>query len=138
MVLLIACANVANLQLARAAARRGQTALRLAIGASRGQIIVQALTESGLLAIGGGIAGLLVARAAARLLLDLAFQSAHFLPIQTAPSLAVLAFAFALALTTGMIFGAAPAWFATRTDPAEALRGSGRGTTDRSSFSRKA
>jgi predicted permease len=138
MVLLIACANVANLQLARAAARRGQTAVRLAIGATRGQIIVQALTESVLLAIGGGVAGLLVAMAAARLLLDLAFQSAHFLPIQTTPSLIVLAFAFVLALLTGMIFGAAPAWFATRTDPAEALRGSGRATRDRSTVARKA
>jgi predicted permease len=138
MVLLIACANVANLQLARAAARRGQTAVRLAIGASRRQIIVQALTESVLLAIGGGIAGLLVAMAAARLLLDLAFQSAHFLPIQTTPSLIVLAFAFVLALLTGMFFGAAPAWFETRTDPAEALRGSGRATRDRSGFARKA
>ncbi len=138
MVLLIACANVANLQLARAAARRGQTAVRMAIGATRRQIIVQALTESVLLAIGGGIAGLLVAMAAARLLLDLAFQSAHFLPIQTAPSLMVLVFAFGLALLTGVIFGAAPAWLATRTDPAEALRGSGRATRDRSTFARKA
>jgi predicted permease len=138
MVLLIACANVANLQLARAAARRGQTAVRLAIGATRGQIILQALTESVLLAVGGGIAGLLVAMAAARLLLNLAFQNAHFLPIQTTPSLIVLAFAFVLALLTGMIFGAAPAWFATRTDPAEALRGSGRATRDRSTFARKA
>ena len=138
MVLLIACANVANLQLARAAARRGQTAVRLAIGATPGQIIFQALTESVLLAIGGGVAGLLVAMAAARLLLDLAFQSAHFLPIQTTPSLIVLAFAFGLALLTGIIFGAAPAWFATRTDPAEALRGSGRATRDRSTVARKA
>jgi predicted permease len=138
MVLLIACANVANLQLARAAARRGQTAVRLAIGATRRQIIIQALTESVLLAIGGGIAGLLVAMAAARLLLDLAFQSAHFLPIETTPSLMVLVFAFALALITGVIFGAAPAWFATRTDPAEALRGSGRATRDRSTFARRA
>ena len=138
MVLLIACANVANLQLARAAARRGQTAVRLAIGATRRQIIIQALTESVLLAIGGGIAGLLVAMAAARLLLDLAFQSAHFLPIETTPSLMVLLFAFALALITGVIFGAAPAWFATRTNPAEALRGSGRATRDRSTFARRA
>jgi predicted permease len=71
-------------------------------------------------------------------LLDLAFQSAHFLPIQTTPSLMVLVFAFALALITGVIFGAAPAWFATRTDPAEALRGSGRATRDRSTFARRA
>jgi predicted permease len=138
LVLLIACANVANLLLARAVARRGQTAIRLAVGATPAQIIGQALTESILLAIGGGIAGLLVATAAARLLLALAFHSSHFLPISTAPSLVVLAFAFGLALVTGIIFGAAPAWLATRTDPAEALRGSGRGTRDRSSFTRKA
>jgi predicted permease len=138
LVLLIACSNVANLLLARGVARRGQTAVRLAVGATPRQIVMQALTESVLLAIGGGIIGLLVAMAAARLLLALAFHSSHFLPISVAPSFVVLAFAFALALVTGMIFGAAPAWLATRTDPAEALRGSGRGTQDRSSFARKA
>jgi predicted permease len=138
LVLLIACSNVANLLLARGVARRGQTAVRLAVGATPRQIVMQALTESVLLAIGGGIVGLLIAMAAARLLLALAFHSSHFLPISTAPSLMVLAFAFALALITGIIFGAAPAWLATRTDPAEALRGSGRGTQDRSSFARKA
>ena len=138
LVLLIACANVANLLLARGVARRGQTAVRLAIGATRQQIISEALMESLLLAIGGGIAGLLVAVGAARLLLALAFHSAHFLPISTKPSLLVLGFAFGVSLLTGMIFGAAPAWFATRTDPAEALRGAGRGTSDRSSFARKA
>ena len=138
LVLLIACANVANLLLARGVARRGQTAVRLALGATPRQIVGQALTESVLLAVGGGIVGLLVAVAAARLLLALAFHSAHFLPISAAPSLMVLAFAFGLALLTGIIFGAAPAWLATRTDPAEALRGSGRGTKDRSSFTRKA
>ncbi len=138
LVLLIACSNVANLLLARGVARRGQTAVRLAVGATPRQIVMQALTESVLLAIGGGIVGLLVATAAARLLLALAFHSSHFLPISTSPSLTVLAFAFALALVTGIIFGAAPAWLATRTDPAEALRGSGRGTQDRSSFARKA
>src|SRR6202022_2531336 len=131
-------ANVSNLLLARAVARRGQTAVRLAVGATRRQMIAQALMESILLAVGGGIAGLVVAMAAARLLLALAFPSSHFLPISTAPSLIVLAFAFGLALVTGIIFGAAPAWLATRTDPAEALRGSGRGTRDRSSFARKA
>ena len=138
LVLLIACANVANLLLARSVARRGQTAVRLAVGATRWHIVKQALTESALLAIAGGIAGLVVAGAAARLLLALAFHSSHFLPISTAPSLRILGFAFVLALVTGLIFGAAPAWFATRTDPAEALRGSGRGTTDRSSIATKA
>jgi predicted permease len=138
LVLLIACANVANLLLARGVARRGQTAIRMAVGASRKEIVLQALMESVLLAIGGAIAGLVVAMGAARLLLALAFQSARFLPISTAPSLLVLGFAFVVALITGVIFGAAPAWFATRTDPADALRGSGRGNSDRSSFARKA
>ena len=138
LVLLIACANVANLLLARAVARRAQTAVRLALGAARRQIITQALVESVLLAVAGGIAGLLVATGAARLLLALAFSSARFLPISTRPSLIVLAFAFGLALVTGIIFGAAPAWFATRTDPVDALRGAGRSTGDHSSFARKA
>jgi predicted permease len=138
LVLLIACANVANLLLARGVARRGQTAVRMAIGATRREIIAQALIESILLAIGGAVAGLLVAFAAARLLVRLAFHNAHFLPISIRPSLLVLGFAFALALLTGIIFGAAPAWFATHTDPADALRGTGRGTSDRSTFTRKA
>src|SRR5207237_7678387 len=94
--------------------------------------------ESVLLAIAGGIAGLAVAMAAARLLLALAFRGAHFLPIDIQPSLAVLAFAFGMALVTGVVFGAAPAWFATRTDPVDALRGAGRSTGDHSSFVRKA
>jgi predicted permease len=138
LVLLIACSNVANLLLARGAARRGQTAVRIAVGATPMQIVWQALTESVLLAVGGGIVGLVVAMGASRLLLSLAFHSSHFLPISVTPSLAVLAFAFALSLLTGVIFGAAPAWLATRTDPAEALHGSGRGGSDRSSLARKA
>jgi len=138
LVLLIACANVANLLLARAVARRGQTAVRLAVGASRLQIVTQALVESVLLAVAGGIAGLLVAMGAARLLLALAFTNVQFLPISTRPSPLVLAFAFGLALVTGIVFGAAPAWFATRTDPIDALRGSGRSTGDHSSLARKA
>ncbi len=138
LVLLIACANVANLLLARAVARRTQTAVRLAMGATRLQIVTQALIESVLLAVAGGVAGLFVAMGAARLLIALAFTDAHFLPIDTGPSLVVLAFAFGLALLTGMIFGAAPAWLATRTDPVDALRGAGRSTSDHSSFARKA
>ena len=78
-----------------------------------------------------------MAVAGARLLLTLAFHSAHFLPISPMPSFMVLAFSFALALMTGIIFGAVPAWFATRTDPAEALHGSSRSTSDRSSFTRQ-
>jgi predicted permease len=138
LVLLIACANVANLLMARAAARRGQTAVRLAMGASRRQIVTEALVESVLLAIGGAVAGLIVSVGASRLLLSLAFSGASLLPIDTMPSPLVLAFASGLALVTGLLFGTAPAWFATHTDPIEALRGSGRTAGDRASFARKA
>ena len=137
MVLLIACSNVANLLLVRSVARRRQTALRLALGATRSQIVMQALWESTILALAGGIAGLAIAAAAARLLLALAFRNAHFLPISVVPSPTVLALTFGVSLLTGIVFGAAPAWFATRTDPAEALHGAGRTTADHSGFARK-
>src|SRR5205085_8947452 len=117
---------------------RTQTAVRLAIGASRAQLVTQALVESILLSIAGGIAGLLVASAAARLLLSLAFTTSTFLPISTRPSPLVLAFAFGLAVITGVIFGAVPAYLSTRADPIDALRGSGRSTGDHSSFTRTA
>ena len=138
LVLLIACANVANLLLARGVARRTQTALMLAMGASRRQIVTQALVESVLLAVAGAIAGLVVSVAAARLLLSLAFAGTTFLPIDTRPAPLVLAFASGLAVLTGIIFGAAPAWLATRTDPIDALRGSGRTTGDHASLARRA
>jgi predicted permease len=138
LVLLIACANVANLLLARGMARRTQTSIRLAVGASRTRIVWQSLTESILLSLVGGVAGLAVASGAAHLMLRLAFRGAKFLPIDTTPSLPLLAFAFGLSLVTGILFGAAPAWFATRTDPVEALRGANRSTREGSSFSRKA
>ena len=138
LVLLIACANVANLLLARAVARRAQTAVRLAIGATRRRIVAEALTESMLLSVAGGLAGLLVAMGAAQLLVAMAFRNSQFVPITTTPSLAVLAFAVGLALVTGIVFGAVPAWFATRTDPIDALRGSGRSTVGHSSRARTA
>ena len=138
LVLLIACANVANLLLARAVSRRAQTAVRLAMGASRTQIVTEALVESIVLAVLGAAVGLVVATGAARLLLSLAFAGATTLPIATTPSPLVLAFATGLAVLTGLVFGAAPAWFATRTDPIEALRGSGRTAGDRASFARTA
>jgi predicted permease len=136
MVLLIACANVANLLLARAVARRGQIAVRLALGASRKQIVLEALMQSVLLAVGGAVVGLVVAFGAARLLLSLAFAGATLLPIEISPSPLVLTFAVGLALVTGVLFGAAPAWFATRTNPIDALRATGRSTTDGASVTR--
>jgi predicted permease len=138
LVLLIACANVANLLLARAVARRGQTAIRLAMGASRRQIVVEALIECVVLAVIGALAGLVVATSAARLLLSLAFVTAKTLPIDTMPSPLALSFAIGLAVITALLFGAAPAWFATRTDPIDALRGAGRTAGDRSSVARTA
>jgi len=136
-LLLIACANLANLLLARGAARRAQTAVRLALGAAGTRLIRQQLTESILLSVLGGIAGLGVAYVGARLMLALAFHSATFTPISATPSLPVLGFAFALSLLTGVMFGVVPAWLASRSDPAEALHGAGRGTRAGASLPQK-
>ncbi|MGC2301318.1 MAG: ABC transporter permease, partial [Acidobacteriaceae bacterium] len=137
LVLLIACANIANLLLARGAARRTQTSIRLALGASRKRLIRQTLTESILLSLFGGAAGLAVAYLGVKSIVALAFHGAHFVPIAARPSLPVLAFAFALSLVTGAIFGTAPAWLATRANPVEALRGANRSTRDHASWSQK-
>ena len=137
LVLLIACANIANLLLARGASRRAQTSVRLALGASRARLIRQCLTESIVLSVFGGIAGLAVAYAGIKFILAVAFHSAHFVPIDATPSLIVLGFAFVLSLVTGAIFGTAPAWLTSHADPAEALRGANRSTRDSSSFSQK-
>jgi len=110
----------------------------VAIGATPRQIVVEALTESVLLAVAGGLAGLLVAVGAARLLVALAFRNAHIVPITTTPSPIVLAFAIGLTLVTGVVFGLAPAWLATRTDPIDALRGSNRTTSHQASRARTA
>ena len=137
LVLLIACANIANLLLARGAATRLQTAIRVALGAPRRRLIRQILTESVLLAVLGGLAGLAVAFAGTRTILLIAFRGSHFIPIDPMPSLTVLGFAFLLSLVTGIVFGVAPAWITSHSDPAEALRGAGRSTRERSSLARK-
>ncbi|MFZ0743454.1 MAG: ABC transporter permease [Terracidiphilus sp.] len=137
LVLLIACANIANLLLARGSARRSQTAVRLALGASRMRLIRQTLTESLALAVMGGTAGIVVACLGVKLVVALAFHSARFVPIDASPSLSVLAFAFGVSLLTGLLFGSAPAWFASHAQPAEALRGANRSTRDSSSLSQK-
>jgi len=89
------------------------------------------------LAILGGLAGLFVAFAGTRTILLLAFRGAHYVPISPTPSLPVLGFAFLLSLVTGLVFGVAPAWISSHSDPAEALRGAGRSTRDRFSLPRK-
>ncbi|MBA0088194.1 MAG: ABC transporter permease [Acidobacteria bacterium Pan2503] len=137
LVLLIACANIANLLLARGAAMHSETAIRVALGAPRHALIRQVLTESVLLAILGGLAGLFVAFVGTRTILLLAFRGAHYVPISPMPSLAVLGFAFLLSLITGIVFGIAPAWITSHCDPADALRGAGRSVRDRSSLPRK-
>ena len=128
LVLLIACANVANLLLARGMARKAEISLRAALGARRGQIIRQLLTESVLLAGLSAIAGLVVSYAGTKMLLALTFGDTQRLPVDPSPSLAVLAFACGLALLTGVLFGIAPAWIASQTEPVDALRTGARTT----------
>ena len=138
VVLLIACANIANLMLARATAHRTEISLRMALGAGRGRLVRQILTESVVLSFIGGLAGLAVAYAGSHLILTLAFPDAKSMPVQAGPSLPVLGFAFLVSLLTGILFGAAPAWLSSHAQPAEALRGSNRSTKDRSSLPQKA
>jgi len=134
LVLLIACANIANLVLVRGIARRTETSIRMALGAQRTRLIRQMLTESLVLSCLGGLAGLAVAYAGTKALLAMAFPDARNLPIDATPSLPVLAFAFGLSLVTGLIFGVAPAWVTSHSQPADALRGSNRTTGDRASW----
>lgn len=122
LVLLIACANIANLLLVRGMGRKTEMSLRTALGAKPRRIVRQLLSESVLLAVLSGIAGLAVAYAGTRMLLALAFPGAQHLPVNASPSIPVLAFAFGLSLLTGILFGVAPAWIAAQAEPADALR----------------
>jgi macrolide transport system ATP-binding/permease protein len=137
VVLLIACANIANLMLARATTRRAEVAVRMALGAGRRRVIRQILTESALLSCIGGVAGLAVAYAGSRTILALAFPDATNLPVDANPSPLVLGFAFLVSLITGILFGAGPAWLSSHAQPAEVLRGANRSTRDRSSLPQK-
>jgi len=128
LVMLIACANVANLLLARGASLRAQNSLKMALGASRPRMIRQAFADSVILSLVGGFAGLAVAFASTRLIVSLAFRGARYAPLSTYPSLEVLAFAIGISVLTGLLFGIAPAWMDTHADPAEALRGASRTT----------
>ncbi len=128
LVLLIACANIANLMLVRGMGRRTEMSVRSALGAMRRRIVRQLLTESILLSTIGGLAGLAIAYGGTRMLLMLAFPGVQHVPIAAAPSLAVIGFAFGVSLVTGILFGVAPAWLAAQANPADALR-SGTRTT---------
>src|SRR5580658_8981913 len=128
-VLLVACANLANLMLARGLKDRAQMSIRVALGASRGRLVRKVLVESLLLAMVGGILGIGVAYAGTRLMLRLAFQTGgpnNYVPIDAAPSWPILLFTLVVSVVTGIFFGIAPAWMTSHTDPAEALRGAGR------------
>src|SRR6516164_6721929 len=129
LILLIACANIANLLLVRGMQRKLEISLRVTLGAARNRVVRQLLTESVVLAGLGGIAGLAVAYWGAQVLRKLAFPGADAITLDARPSIAVLGFACGLSLLTGILFGLAPAWMASQTNPASALKSGGRGTT---------
>ena len=140
LVLLIACANVANLLIARAFARQKEIAVRLSIGASRGQLVRQLLVESLTLSVAGGVAGVALAVAMTRGLLALVPSEGSPLLIRSEPDWRILGFTLALTLVTGLVFGLVPALRASRPDPWSTLKesvGSAAGGAGGSLFLRK-
>jgi macrolide transport system ATP-binding/permease protein len=122
LVLLIACANIANLLLVRGMGRKAELSVRTALGAARIRIVRQLLTESTVLAVLGGTAALGVSYLGTRMLLALAFSGEPRVPIHASPSWEVVGFALGVSLITGVLFGVAPAWIAAQAEPADALR----------------
>jgi macrolide transport system ATP-binding/permease protein len=125
LVLLLACANIANLYLARAALREREITTRMALGASRSRLIRQLCSESVGTGILGGLLGLLFSWWATRALLVMAFSNPHTLPVSVMPDLRVLAFTVAISAITGLLFGLAPAIAAARLNINQGLRASG-------------
>ncbi len=139
-VLLVACANLANLMLARGLKDRAQTSVRVALGASRHRLVRKALVECVMLSVIGGALGIAVAYAGTKLILHLAFHIEgpnYFVPISAAPSWPMLLFALGVSLLTGIIFGIAPAWMTSHADPVEALRGANRSVGGGRSWAQK-